>query len=146
MKTKKITLNEVQALVKQIITENNDEDESLFSEDTVLNGMSNEKARNTVKKIAEKAYHTGIYRDEFWEGPHKIKEAFGHANIDFNLISAEYYNCPDIQIPCGKKWTLYFPFINKKGKKTVLQGVIHAAGAGSVEDPLDAYDINFIVY
>lgn len=113
-----------------------------------LDGMSNEQARNFVRKTAKNAYHTGLYKDEFWEGPNNIKKAFNEAGIEYETLSADYHNWPPIDTmkSSSKDWKLAFPFVNNKGKKTILYGTITAAGAGSVQDPLDRYDMNFTVF
>ena len=110
---------------------------------TVLNGMNNAKARNIVGKIARGAFHTGLYKDESWEGVTKIFNAFKVSNIDYDLVEAKY--SPEFP-NTWKRWVVDFPFINDRGIQTKLQGTIMAAGAGSVEQPLDRYDLNFTVY
>ena len=47
-------------------------------------------------------------------------------------------------VPVRKIWSFEIHFLNnigKEGKAAVIHGNITAAGAGSVEDPLDRYDV-----
>lgn len=145
---KTIILTESQ--VKFLTNEDTDDyqDDSYFDKNSKLNGMSNDKARKYVRNVATSSYHTGLYRDDFWIGPNGIMKNFKKNEIDYILINSKYYNYPPRNSgdSSGKKWELYFPFINNKGNKTVLAGEIIAAGAGSVSDPLDAYDVNFTIY
>jgi hypothetical protein len=43
--------------------------------------------------------------------------------------------------PQRKTWKFEIRFTNPKGKQNVMYGALVAAGAGSVKDPLDRYDI-----
>ena len=115
---------------------------------TTLDGMSNERARNFVRKIATGAYHGGMYTDDHWEGPNNIKKAFNEVGIEHDILSADYHNWPPIDSAKAsyKKWKLRFPFVNKTGRETLLHGTIIAAGGGRVEDPLERYDTNFTVF
>ena len=133
--------------IKNNINENYGMFQPTYGE-TVLNGMSNSQARNYVRKISKGAYHGGLYKDEYWEGPTSIKKALGDANIEFETVSNDYHNWPpqDSFKSSGKTWKLVFPFINNSGKETLLHGTITAAGAGSIEDPLDKYDMNFTIF
>ena len=40
-----------------------------------------------------------------------------------------------------KTWKYEIPFVNQNGKPDQVYLAITAAGAGSVEDPLDVYDV-----
>jgi hypothetical protein len=113
------------------------------SNNTILNGMNNAKARRIVSTIAQKGYHTGIYKDESWEGIHGIYKVLDNAGIDYDLLGSKYSpEFPNL----WKEWKLSFKFINDKGRETELIGTITAAGAGSTEQPLERYDVNFTVY
>ncbi len=117
--------------------------EDVSDTNSVLNGMDNARARKLVGNVARKAYHTGLYKDEYWEGVKQIYHALDNAGIDYDLDKSEY--SPEFP-NTWKKWYLSFKFINNKGRETILNGIIIASGAGSVEQPLDRYDMNFTVY
>jgi hypothetical protein len=128
---------------------NEDVDKILIKEDmdapveTVLNGMSNQKARTYVGNVARKAFHTGIYRDDSWQPVAAIYKALDNAGIDYDMTGSQY--SPEFP-NTYKKWELTFKFTNDKGRPSELHGQIMAAGAGSVEQPLDRYDMNFTIY
>jgi hypothetical protein len=104
-----------------------------------LDGMSTLKAKKIINKTMEP--HTkGMFRDEYWKPVHDIFKAFESAGIDYVLSSAKYEN-DSRGNPSSKRWSLEFHFTNDKGKETVIYGVIVASGAGSVDKPLDVYDI-----
>jgi hypothetical protein len=44
-------------------------------------------------------------------------------------------------VPVRKIWKFEVKFVNNRDKDDVLYGRITAAGAGSVEDPLERYDV-----
>jgi len=44
-----------------------------------------------------------------------------------------------------KVWTFEIEFINARGKRDTLYGVLTAAGAGSVQEPLSKYDVTAYV-
>lgn len=139
--------NKIRKIVREILNESYGMFEPLFSP-SALDGMSNEKARRFVSKIAKNAYHTGIYKDESWVGANSIKKAFNEANIGYEIISSDYVNWSSQErgVSSRKEWKLRFPFINNNGKETLLHGTITAAGDGSVEDPLEKYDMKFTVF
>jgi len=117
--------------------------EDISNTSSVLNGMNNARARKLVSTVASKAYHTGIYKDDYWEGVKQIYHALDNAGIDYDLLKAEY--SPEFP-NTWKHWILSFKFTNDKGRETELFGTITASGAGSVEQPLDRYDMNFTIY
>lgn len=108
--------------------------------DTAINTMSADKARRYINKIARAAHHTGLYNDEYWKGKADILKAFEKAGIYYEVTSAEY----DKKFPPQHKtWRLEFPFTNNRGLDVRVYGQLVASGAGSVNDPLDKYDIIF---
>ncbi len=135
-------LNEIRKIMGKI-TEVFNTVNSSDSTTTPLNGMSNERARKFVAKIARSGYHNGIYNDDFWDGKNGILKALGDAGIDYDLISAQY--SPEFP-NTWKEWKLKFTFDNDRGIQKEMIGTIIAAGAGSVEQPLDRYDMNFTIY
>jgi len=63
--------------------------------------------------------------------------------LDWNIQKAEYdhKNSP----PTYKIWYIEINFTNKAGKPQKIFGNVTAAGAGTVKDPLDAYDVNLVM-
>jgi len=48
-------------------------------------------------------------------------------------------------VPMRKIWQFEIPFTSERGRKGTLYGRVVAAGAGSVEEPLDKYDVTAYV-
>jgi len=63
--------------------------------------------------------------------------------INYTLKDAYYGNHKhDTTMPPERKrWFFTIDFIDDKGKARIINGQIIAAGAGSVKQPLDRYDI-----
>ena len=113
----------------------------LMSRDTPnpLDGMSKQKAIRVVNKLLSK--HTkGLFRDEYWAPISKIWKELNDNDIPHQLESAKYYK-DDYGRPQRKVWRFTTEFLNNRGRPTMLYGSITASGAGSVEDPLDRYDL-----
>ena len=110
-----------------------------------LNGKSNQQARTLVNnKIIPHDLIKGFFSDQAWEGIRQIWTAFDQAGLDWNITNAQYYPAGTVP-PEGKIWYFEIRFVNNKGRETVLNGTATAAGAGSVEDPLERYDITAYV-
>ena len=107
-----------------------------------LDGKSNIQAKRIVNKLIPQ--NTGIFSDDHWAGVKQVFDAFNQAGIDWRLMHADYRH-DDQNKPIGKDWQFNVVFNNNKGKETILHGIISAAGAGSVEDPLDRYDVTAYV-
>lgn len=116
----------------------------LETEQSPLNGMRKGAAINYIVKVC-KVYEIakGLFKDEFWKPIHEIFGAFEKANIPVDLLSANYEQ--ENGVPVRKIWTSEIPFINQNGKNDKLYMRITAAGAGSVQDPLDRYDVTVVI-
>ena len=110
-----------------------------------LDGMSNDNARRFVRRIGD-PLTKGFFKDEAWENIRKIWDALNQAGIDWTLTGAEYDKNDTSVMPTSKTWKIEIYFTNKNNKPTTLYGTVTAHGAGSVQDPLDRYDITFIVF
>jgi len=110
-----------------------------------LDGKSNQQARNIVnRKIIPQEQIKGFFSDDSWQGVQQIWNAFNQAGLDWNIMGSDY--CPNGNNPMGGKiWNIQINFTNNKGRLTTLHGTVTAAGAGTVEDPLDRYDITAYV-
>ena len=87
----------------------------------------------------------GLYRDEYWSAPKKVWDFLRSHDVDYSIVSAEYKHTDD-GIPCSKTWHVDINFTDKKGKERVVRGTLVAHGAGSVQDPLDAYDMTMSIF
>jgi len=113
-------------------------------EDDLLEGASNREARNLVNKLLSKVGKS-LYRDDSWRGIKEIWDVLDDAGIDYHTTKAEYKHNDD-GIPNAKEWKFEIEFVNDKGRPTTLYGTATAWGAGSVEDPLDKYDVTVNVF
>ena len=122
-----------------------------FNEETIgtsnpLEGKSNVAATSFVNKVLAELSR-GLFSDNSWEQIHKIFNKLKELGLDVELISAKYGGQGDTSngMPKYKEWQISIPFTNNKGRPTKLVGQITAHGAGSVEQPLDKYDITAYV-
>lgn len=113
-------------------------------EENSLNGMTNEQARRNVNQMLSH-YTKGLFSDRSWEGVDRIWKAMRAGQLDWTMTGSEYYNGSDGR-PHGKIWKFEVSFLNAKNRPTTLHGTVTAAGAGSVEDPLDKYDLTAYVF
>ncbi len=111
-----------------------------------INGQSNQVAAKRVNKLLS-VLSKGIFSDNSWEAIRRIFSKLKEAGLEVDLIKTAYGGHAESQsgMPTFKQWDISIPFINNKGKKVNLVGKIIAHGAGSIEDPLDKYDITAYV-
>jgi len=108
-----------------------------------LDGKSNQSARNLVSKLVY-SLSTGIFSDESWEGVRRIWDALDDNNINWDITDNRYLH-DERGNPTAKEWKFEINFTNNKGRPTTLYGTLTAHGAGSVQSPLDKYDISVMV-
>lgn len=140
---------ELKTLIKEIIREIGDEPINPTqgsAQPSLINGQSNNVAASRVNKILQ-SMSSGMFSDNSWEAINKIFRKLEELGIPVTIESAKYGGHADTQtgMPKFKEWQISIPFTNKNGKPTVLVGQIVAHGAGSVEQPLDRYDITAYV-
>ena len=113
---------------------------------SLIDGQSNIVAASRVNKILAEL-SKGIFSDDSWQAINKIFEKLKASGLDYNILSAKYGGQQDTSnnMPKYKEWQISIPFTNKAGKPMELVGAITAHGAGSVEQPLDRYDITAYV-
>jgi hypothetical protein len=111
----------------------------------LINGQSNAVAAGRVNKILA-SLSKGLFSDNSWEAIHKIFNKLQELGLEVSTTSAKYGGqTANSNMPTFKEWKISIPFTNKNGKPTFLIGQITAHGAGSVEQPLDRYDITAYV-
>jgi hypothetical protein len=109
-----------------------------------LNGISNQAAKRYVNRILSE--HTkGFFHDQSWEGVHRVWKALDDNGIDWTMTGNEYQKDSPSGIPTRKQWKFEVHFVNNNGRPVTLYGVLVASGAGSVEDPLEKYDLTAYV-
>ena len=106
-----------------------------------LEGKTKAQARNIVRKLIYSLPINGKFSDSYWQGPKIVWDAFNNKNIDWNLSIPPKYEKDEQGNPIRKKWQFEIDFVNKKGRPDKLYGIMIAYGAGSVQQPLDAYDM-----
>lgn len=114
-------------------------DLTAFNDENSLDGMSNAKARREVQNVLRRNTPRGILRDEYWKGPQQVWKSLDAAAFDW-VITDNFYTKED-GVPVRKTWKFEIYFTNDKGRKTTIYGTLIASGAGSVDDPLEAYDV-----
>ena len=101
--------------------------------------MTKVTAKNNVNRLLAR-YTKGFFTDDSWRPVHQIWKAMTSAAIDWEVTDTEYRK-NDEGRPASKRWKFEVNFNDKSGRPKTLHGVVIAAGAGSVEDPLDRYDL-----
>ena len=106
-----------------------------------IDGLSKVVAKN---KIYDKVtpLTKGIFRDDAWQNVQKIWKVFESMGLDWYFTDAKYEGFP----PKRKRWYFSIDYVGKNGKPEKISGELIAAGAGSDDDPLDKYDITFLLY
>ena len=110
-----------------------------------LDGKSNQVAAKAVNTILA-TMARGMFSDNSWEAINKIFSKLNEAGIPVETLNTKYGGQSEQSpMPTFKEWQIKIPFTNNKGKPTDLVGQITAHGAGSVQQPLDRYDITAYV-
>ncbi len=104
-----------------------------------LDGMNKPRAVKLVNNILHR-HTSGLFRDEDWSHVNKLFDVLRNEGIDYELTDAKYTQ-NEKGVPTAKTWRFTIEFTNDRGRPTILYGIITAAGAGSVEYPLDRYDL-----
>ena len=89
----------------------------------------------------------GFKSDTGWGNVQKIWKVFDDLDLDWG-ITKSYYGAHehDHTLPSkSKTWKFEIDFTNQNQKPDKIYGYLVAAGAGSVEDPLDKYDITVVM-
>lgn len=85
----------------------------------------------------------GFFSDTAWQAVHKVFDLLKQAGVSYELTRTEYQK--DAQgTPSSKTWWLEVSFLNPAGKAQIIHSYIVAAGAGSVKDPLERYDLTVV--
>ena len=111
-------------------------------EESPLKGKSKQSAVRYIYNLVGDLTK-GIFTDEYWNAVKAIWEKLDENGIDIIMTKTEYGQ--ENGIPTRKEWHFYIDFINNRGKLNQIQGVLTAHGAGSIQDPLDKYDISFVI-
>lgn len=105
-----------------------------------LDFKTNATARSIVRKILANVDLNHVFSDEYWQGPKLVWNALTEAKLDWNMTGSSYKK-NDQGIDSSKQWKFEIRFVNDNKRPTVLHGTLTASGAGSVQDPLEKYDV-----
>lgn len=118
-----------------------------------IDGMSKRQASIFINKLF-RPHMRGIYRDPVWKPVQAMFKAMRDNNIDYYIESAEYSVSPSLRQTYNttskttwdtpndnKTWKFTIEFEDNNGRNKKLYGHIVASGAGSIEDPLEKYDV-----
>jgi len=97
--------------------------------------MTRTTLKNRINKLI--AGHTkGVFIDESWYPVHNIFRALQDAGYDV-INTGNKYDHDANGNPCAKTWTFEIASDSKKP----FYGIVIACGAGTVANPLKAYDV-----
>ncbi len=112
-------------------------------------GLSKAKLKNLLYKSTKKCTYNKLYKDEYWQGPKCIWNTFDSLDLNWNITGSEYkkyHKENKLALNDTKEWTFDIMWDDNKGKHKKISGLVTAAGAGSVSDPLDRYDVNMVIF
>lgn len=111
-------------------------------------GITKAKLKSKIYKETKKHTHNKLYKDTYWEGPQKIWNTFNNLNLNWNFSkNSEYkYDKKISKMPVRKEWYFEIMWEGPNGKQMKQGGYLIAAGAGSVDDPLDKYDLVLVLF
>ena len=110
---------------------------------SALDGMPRRKVVALVNKVIGRSNLRGFFSDQYWKPIQGIWKNFERAGIPFAITKSDYEHeqMGGQRVPVRKVWRFEVEFKNDRGRPTTVYGQVVAAGAGSVDDPLDKYDV-----
>lgn len=108
-----------------------------------LDGMPRRKVVDLVNKVIEKSHLGGFFSDQYWKPINGLWKNFEKAGIPVGITKSDYEHesMGGQRMPVRKVWRFEVEFLNDKGRPTTVYGQVVAAGAGSVADPMEKYDV-----
>ena len=114
-----------------------------------LQGMTNTRARKFVGDLI-RPLADGFFKDDNWKPVHDMFTVMNQAGINYETYlppgRISDYTQNEKGTPIAKEWWFKVTFNNQAGRETILYGHIQASGAGSIEQPLDRYDLTTTVF
>ena len=115
------------------------------------NKLYNAKSKQTAKNIIYRNIENltkGIFRDQNWSNVRRIWNRLEQLGLEVNVEvkNGGYFNDRMTKEVSGKKYYFDFEYVNIEGKNFRFQGELICSFCGTVEDPMSAYDISFIIY
>lgn len=105
-----------------------------------LDGMDKAKGVRWLNSIIGKVNLRGVFRDASWRPIRTVLDTLADHGV-FLSNSENFYSKDDQGRPNAKTWKFEVEWLGPKGRPVTGYGMIVASGAGSVNDPLEAYDV-----
>lgn len=99
-----------------------------------LDGMDKAKGVRWLNGLIRKNNLRGIFRDTYWKPIMEVFKLLAHQGVPIS-------NSTNFYTKDSKTWKFEVEWLGPKGRPVTGYGMIVASGAGSVNDPLDAYDV-----
>jgi len=114
-------------------------------------GMSKPKLKSLIYKETKKCTYNKLYKDKGWNGPQCVWDTFNKLNLNWNITKSEYKMSDDdkkmgAKMPTRKEWYFEIIWDGPKGKQMKQGGYLTASGAGSVDDPMEKYDLVLVLF
>ena len=105
-----------------------------------FDGLTKAKVKNILYKNISPILK-GLFKDEYWQPKTRVTNYLNDANVNWQMDNS-FYGYENGK-PKSKTWLFTIWFTDNKDKPKKINLNITAHGAGSVKDPLDAYDMTF---
>lgn len=112
----------------------------LANETNALDGLDKRTGLRRINAVIAGAHLNGIFRDDHWLPIQKLLKKFTDEGIPAVVMTGDYTK-DDKGRPTSKTWKFKVEWQDQRGRPVVAYGQIVASGAGSVDNPLDAYDV-----
>jgi hypothetical protein len=109
---------------------------SRFEASEGLSVTTDARIKSAMYKATQK--YTGFFSDDAWQAIHTLMRELEAILPDLKLVESKYDNKMPNE---SKEWIMVGKFQTPKGIERACWVRIVAAGAGSVDDPLEKYDI-----
>lgn len=113
----------------------------------LFNSKSKQRAKNIIyDNISDLT--KGIFRDQNWSNVRKVWQRLQRLGLYVNVEvrNGGYFRDRMTGEISGKRYNFDFEYQNVDGKTFKFEGELICSFCGTVEDPMSAYDISFIIY
>lgn len=113
----------------------------------LFNSKSKQRAKNIIyDNISDLT--KGIFRDQNWSNVRKVWERLQRLGLYVNVEvrNGGYFRDRMTGEISGKRYNFDFEYQNVDGKAFKFEGELICSFCGTVEEPMSAYDISFIIY
>ena len=110
-----------------------------------INGMYKLKAIKYLYKLLTSGDVTKkIHKDNNWQPIHDMFTKLKNSGVNYVIKDTKYIK-NDSGNPISKIWDCELKYMNDNIRETTIYMRITAAGAGSIQDPLEQYDITVVL-